>query len=183
MPALGELLVQDGICSPRQIEDAIRNQVILGGLLGTNLVELGFIDEQTLARYLALQHDRPTLHGTSIQPDPEALGLLPPDMVDRLKVIPFVKETKRLQLLCVDPNDLAALDEVAFTTGLTPDPIVVPEVRFWQLLKDLYGIDRQLRYIALNTNDFMASALAETPTPAQPKLSKDLIDSRVLAIS
>ena len=167
MPTLGELLVADGVCSLQQIEDAVRNQVILGGLLGTNLVELGFIDEETLAHYLARQHDVPALFGEKIRPSVEAMELLNRDAVERLDVIPFEKETKRVQVLCIDPTDLATLDEVAFVTGLHPDPIVVPEVRFWELLRRFYGIERQLRYIALNQRDFMGAALTETSKPAQ----------------
>ena len=89
MRALGELLCADGICTRQQIEDAVRNQVILGGMLGTNLVELGYIDEETLARYLARAHNLPTLFGADIHPDAEALALLTPDAVARLNVIPF----------------------------------------------------------------------------------------------
>ncbi len=189
MPTLGELLISDGICSPQQIEDAVRNQVILGGLLGTNLVELGFIDEETLAHYLARQHDVPALFGERIQPSPEALDLLPRDAVERLSVIPFEKETKRLQVLCIDPTDLSTLDEVAFVTGLRPDPIVVPEVRFWELLRRFYGIERQLRYIALNTRDFMGAALSEGAKPqpaatgseAEAKPEGDLIGEEEFA--
>jgi hypothetical protein len=175
MPTLGELLVSDGICSLRQIEDAVRNQVILGGLLGTNLVEMGFLSESLLARYLARQHNLPTLSGEDIQPDPQALGLLTASAVDRLNVIPFVVETKRLQVLCIDPTDLVALDEVAFITGLRPDPIVVPEVRFWQLLKRCYGIDRHLRYVALNTRDFIAGTFDQPRPKPKPSVQEDLI--------
>ncbi|MBW1871983.1 MAG: general secretion pathway protein GspE, partial [Deltaproteobacteria bacterium] len=56
MQSLGSLLIADGVCSVQQIEDAIQNQVILGGRMGTNLVELGVIDEETLAHYLSRQH-------------------------------------------------------------------------------------------------------------------------------
>jgi hypothetical protein len=168
MPSLGELLTADGVCGQRQIEDAIRNQVILGGRLGTNLVELGVIDEATLAHYLARQHDTPALYGEDIQPEPAALALMEAQAVDRLDVIPFIREHKRLQLLCVDPADLKALDEAAFITGLKTDPIVVPEIRFWQLLRRCYGIERQLRYIAINTRDFMAGALADEAPLAPP---------------
>lgn len=168
MPSLGELLTADGVCGQRQIEDAIRNQVILGGRLGTNLVEMGVIDEATLAHYLARKHERPALFGADIQPEPRALELLDAPTVDRLDVIPFICEQRRLQLLCIDPANLGALDEVAFITGLEPDPIVVPEIRFWQLLRRCYGIERQLRYIAINTRDFMAGALADDPAAARP---------------
>ncbi|MBW1873529.1 MAG: general secretion pathway protein GspE [Deltaproteobacteria bacterium] len=177
MQSLGSLLIADGVCSVRQIEDAIQNQVILGGRMGTNLVELGVIDEETLARYLSRQHELPAMFGEKIEPDAEALKLLRPDVVDRLDMIPFLEETKKIQVLCVDPRNIKSLDEVAFTTGLIPDPIVIPEIRFWQLLKRYYGIDRQLRYIALDTKDFMAGALDELPAkkPVEPSVKEDLV--------
>lgn len=174
MANLGDLLINDGVCTPEQIEDAIRNQVILGGLLGTNLLELGFVDEATLAQYLSRQHDVPTMYGDDIKPDPQAISLLSEKDADRLNVIPFEKESKRLQILCVDPTNLDALDELAFITGLRPDPIVIPQVRFWQLLEEVYGIHRQLRYIALNTKDFIASSFIEE-APDEEKLEQDLI--------
>ncbi|MBN2498361.1 MAG: general secretion pathway protein GspE [Deltaproteobacteria bacterium] len=176
MKPIGELLIEDGVCTPQQIEDAVRNQVIMGGRLGTNLVELGFVDEPTLARYLGRQHDRPSLHGDQIQPDREALALLSTEAVERLTVIPFVKESRRLQVLCIDPTDLASLDEVRFATGLEPDPIVVPEIRFWQLLERLYGIERRLRFVAINTADFMAPVLAaDASAPSAPVIEEDLV--------
>jgi hypothetical protein len=166
MPTLGELLITGGVCTRQQVEDALRNQVILGGLLGTNLMELGYLDEQTLAKYLSKQHNLPCMYGDDIHPDPLALVLLPPDMVERLNMIPFLLEGKRLQMLCVSPNDLRALDEAFFATGLRPDPIVVPELRFWQLLRKLYGVDRHLRYVALNTSDFLSGMLSDRAAPA-----------------
>ncbi len=175
MANLGDLLVNDGVCTPEQIEDGIRNQVILGGLLGTNLLELGFIDEETLAQYLSRQFDTPTMYGDNIKPSPEAIALLSAKDADRLGVIPFEKESKRLQILCVNPADLDAMDELAFITGLRPDPIVIAQVRFWQLLEQVYGIHHQLRYIALNTKDFMASSFIEK-APEDDKLDQDLID-------
>lgn len=157
------MLVADGLCSRQQVEDAVQNQVILGGRIGTNLVELGVIDEETLARYLSRLHELPALSGEQIHPDPEVLALMPREAVDRLDIIPFIREAKRIQVLCVDPRDVKALDEVAFITGLTPDPIVVPEVRFWQLLRACYGIERQLRYVALDTHDFISGSFVEEP--------------------
>ncbi|HSA24506.1 MAG TPA: hypothetical protein P5076_23800, partial [Myxococcota bacterium] len=166
MPTLGELLIEGRVCTRQQVEDALRNQVILGGMLGTNLMELGYLDEPTLAKYLSRQLNLPCMYGDDIQPDPLALVLMPPDAVERLNMIPFLLEGKRLQMLCVAPNDLRALDEAEFITGLRPDPIVVPELRFWQLLRKLYGVDRHLRYVALNTSDFMAGMLSDRSEPA-----------------
>ena len=175
MQALDELLIKDRICTRQQIEDAARSKVILGGMLGTNLMEFGYIDEETLARCLSRVFDLPTLFGADIRPDAEALALLQPDVVVRLSIIPFVMETRRLQVLCVNPSDLPALDEVAFITGLRPDPIVIPEVRFWQLLWDFYGIRRELRHIALDTSDLPGNVVIDE-APPKPTVGEDLMD-------
>jgi hypothetical protein len=175
MPAIGKLLVDDGICTYQQIDDAVRNQVIMGGRIGTNLVELGVLDEETLARYLSRVHELPAMSGENIQPEEQALSRIPADVVDRLNIIPFIMEPKRIQVLCVDPRDVKALDEVAFITGLTPDPIVVPEIRFWQLLRDFYGIEREMRFVALDTRDYLGGSYGYEEPPPAPTVSEDLI--------
>ena len=43
MPKLGELLVASGLLTADQVEQALRAQVLWGGRLGTNLIELGFV--------------------------------------------------------------------------------------------------------------------------------------------
>ena len=50
---LGTLLLRNAAIGLSQLEAALRNQVLYGGRLGTNLVELGFIDLELLGSYLA----------------------------------------------------------------------------------------------------------------------------------
>ena len=45
---LGTLLLRNAAIGLAQLEAALRNQVLYGGRLGTNLVELGFIDLEML---------------------------------------------------------------------------------------------------------------------------------------
>ncbi len=52
---LGELLVEDGILTPDQLQTAMDIQKKEGGLIGVILINLGHIDEKTLIKYLALQ--------------------------------------------------------------------------------------------------------------------------------
>jgi len=152
MRTLGELLIADGICTLQQIQDAVQSQVILGGRIGTNLIELGAIDEKTLVTYLSRQYGVHGVHG-EVEPDIEALALMKASDVSRLMLIPFRKENKKLYLVTVDPRNLLALDEAAFITGLSPVPLLVAEIRFWALLQKYYGIEPQLRYVSLRHCD------------------------------
>ena len=52
---LGALVVEAGLASPLQIDHALQSQHVFGGSLGTNLVEMGIIDAQSLAVFLSKQ--------------------------------------------------------------------------------------------------------------------------------
>ncbi|HON79466.1 MAG TPA: hypothetical protein PK544_13320 [Spirochaetota bacterium] len=57
-PLLGELLVDNNEITQDQLSKAIEIQKKEGGLIGIIMVNLGFIDEQTLVKYLAVQAER-----------------------------------------------------------------------------------------------------------------------------
>ncbi len=171
---LGEILVQSGACSREAVADALKNQVIFGGRLGTNLLDLGAVREGDLARALGKRHGLPTLHG-DLKLDPAAVALLRPEVADRYDVVPYVLQDRKLALLVCDPNDFSMLDEVAFVTGKQVHPIVVPEARLWALLRDTYGVDRQLRGIEV---DFAGDIRAK-PAPVQPA-REDTVDSDLM---
>jgi hypothetical protein len=148
MARLGEILVEMGACTAARVREALQRQVLFGGRLGTNLLDIPALGEEVLARGLERQHGTRVLFG-DLRPQREALALLRPDLVDRLEIVPYQLSSRRLSVLCCDPRELAKLDEVAFATGKVVEPIVVPEARLWVLLRLHYGVERQLRGIEM----------------------------------
>ncbi|MBN2039635.1 MAG: hypothetical protein JW864_06315 [Spirochaetes bacterium] len=57
-PLLGEMLVDGGEITQEQLDKALEIQKEEGGLIGIILVNLNFINEQTLVKYLASQAER-----------------------------------------------------------------------------------------------------------------------------
>jgi hypothetical protein len=169
-PRIGEILVGEGVCSQDSVRDALRNQVIFGGRLGTNLLEVRAIREEELARTLGAQHRLPSLHG-DLRLDSAAVRLLTPEIADRHDAVPYALADRRLALLVVDPGDLGMLDEVAFATGKLVHPIVVPQARVWSLLRDAYGIDRHLRGIDVQFGS-LAAARDGVAEGAAPRLTR-----------
>lgn len=55
---LGEMLLENGEITRQQLDEALEIQKKDGGLLGIILVNLGFINEQSLVKYLAIQAER-----------------------------------------------------------------------------------------------------------------------------
>jgi hypothetical protein len=143
-PRLGELLVQRGLCARAAIDEALRAQAVFGARLGTNLLEAGAITEERLALALGDRHEVPALYG-DLALDPEALALIAADDADRWEVVPLRAFDRKLALLTVDPGNVTVIDEVAFATGRTIIPFVVPEARLWRLLVRSYRLFREER--------------------------------------
>ncbi len=175
-PRLGEILVGERACTADALRDALKNQVIFGGRLGTNLLEIEAVGEEALARALGKQHALPSLFG-EMKLDPHATALLTPEIADRYDAIPYVLADRRLALLVVDPRNLGMLDEVAFATGKQVHPIVVPEARVWALLRRTYRIERQLRGIEVDFGKLKSAAPA-APKPDARAAGGDLMDER-----
>jgi hypothetical protein len=130
----------------RQLQEAIQHQVLYGGRLGTNLYELGFITEERLQEALAKAHGVAAMAVDLREVSPDTVALIPRAMAAKHKVFPYQLRGKTLFLLMVDPSDHGAVAKVGFTLGYIVRPLVVPEFRMIQLLRDYYGIDERWRF-------------------------------------
>ena len=144
------MLVQEKVISLKQLDEAIQSQVIFGGRLGTNLVELGFIDEQALTRFLARKHGVPTVDWTQLNRiKPSVLKLFTKNLAKRCEAFPLKIEGKEIYVVMSDPANFEALQEINFATGKKVKPLVLPEIRIYDLLTRFYNVGRELRYINL----------------------------------
>src|SRR3954464_6903123 len=112
---LGTMLVREGVITPHQLEEALRTQVLYGGRLGTNLVELGYVDADAMTEWLGRTSGFPVATKALFDnAGPEALSLIPGEMAERFECFPLRKDGRRLHLAMVSPADLAATDALSF---------------------------------------------------------------------
>jgi len=145
---IGDLLLQQGVITQAELEEALKYQVIFGGKLGTNLIEMGVLEEEDITRALSRKFNIPAVDLEQIMHvAPEAIAAIPAELAGKYRVLPLVFEGRRLTLAMADPADLKTIDEIAFRTGLIVRPQVVAEVRLVLALEKYYGIERDRRYI------------------------------------
>src|SRR5688500_9944782 len=153
MARLGELLVAARLLDQEQIERALRAQVLWGGRLGTNLIELGLIDLDGLSRALGRQHGLPvalTRHfERSDRKLQERLGLA---LAAKWSIVPLlhVGSRKQIAIASLDPLPLDAMTEIGEQLQAKPDDIVVSvaaEMRVRYHLERVYGIKRPTRFL------------------------------------
>src|SRR5690606_38086248 len=117
---LGTLLLRDAVITLSQLEEALRAQVLFGGRLGTNLVELGFLDLDTLGVYLARVTGAPlATHDRFEAAPPEALARMPVALAEAHLAFPLgpeLRDPDTLGVALADPTR-APVDALADQLG------------------------------------------------------------------
>ncbi len=148
---LGTLLLRNAAIGLSQLEAALRNQVLYGGRLGTNLVELGFIDLELLSSYLAELSGYPIATPTLLEEiDKSLVDKLGAETAHRLRAIPlgYVGEHKdTVAVAIVEPAQADTLEELSAKFGKPITPYVVPELRALYYLEKHFGLPRRARFI------------------------------------
>jgi hypothetical protein len=174
---LGELLVSVGKLTPAQVDETLKGQAIFGGRFGTNLVEMGYLDEHDLAHFLSKKTGVPHAEPEQLMDiPPQVLRLIPEDLVRKYRVVPIGVNNRKLMLAMTDPSDFATIDEISFRTGYIIVPVVTPELRLVSALEKHYRIKRELRYIQVEgggrSRGRLAAAAAAEPQKPQPAAAK-----------
>lgn len=140
---IGEILIREGHLTQDGLEEALDWQVLYGGRLGTNLLELKLVEEEQVARALGKQLGCEVAWG-ELQPQDEVIALLPKHVADRDEMVPWKMEKRRLKVLCTEIH-LQKMDQLGYKIGRSCLPVIAPEFRIFQLLRAHYAATRQMR--------------------------------------
>lgn len=172
---LGEMLVKAGKITPAELDETLKSQVIFGGRIGTNLIEMGYIEEKDLAHFLSMKLGVPYASSEQLMAlSPQVLKLIPEEVVKKYKVIPLGLDKKKLVVAMADPSDFASIEEISFITGFIVMPLVSPELRLTLALEKHYDIKRETRYISVTSGGRRRPRESDPaePSPREPKKAK-----------
>ncbi|MGK4005577.1 hypothetical protein WMF31_23325 [Sorangium sp. So ce1036] len=159
MPTLSSLLVQHGVTSMRVVEEAIARQVLHGGDLATNVLELGAVRERELTALLAESLGLPPAVGRLRPASLEVLRVIPAELAVRHSVFPLDLRTAVearamgtseaegvLVIATAEPLTSAVAEELSFALGVSLRQLAAPLVRIRQALAEHYGValDRRM---------------------------------------
>jgi len=111
---LGEILYKAGIVKKESLIKAIKASKTENKRLGQVLLELNLIDEETLTKAIAKQFGLKYVNLERANIPPEAMKLVPEDLVKRHNVLPLGMNNGKLRLVISDPLNLDAMDAVRF---------------------------------------------------------------------
>jgi type IV pilus assembly protein PilB len=109
---VGELLSKEGYISSTQLEEAIKYQEKNPGRLGSILVRLGYVDEETIVKVLSRLNNYPIAFLPKLKPDPEAIKILPFDTAKNFMAFPIKLNGDTLEVTMSEPTDSEAVEKL-----------------------------------------------------------------------
>ncbi|MFN1651555.1 GspE/PulE family protein [Vibrio rotiferianus] len=103
---LGDLLVEEGIVTEEQVQQALASQHETGQKLGDALIALGFISEKQMLNFLSQQLGLPLIDLSRAPIDADAVQLLPEVHARRLRAMVVAQNGDTLRVAMSDPADL-----------------------------------------------------------------------------
>jgi type IV pilus assembly protein PilB len=101
---LQDMLIEERMVTEGQLADALSEVAKSGQHLGTILVRLGYLNEEALAYFLAMQHgaEYVELEGEIAK---DILKSVSKEIAGRYQVLPIKRDAKALTVVCADPGD------------------------------------------------------------------------------
>lgn len=109
---IGDLLSKEGYITRNQLEEALSYQQKHQGKLGSILIKLGHIEEETIVNVLSRIYNYPAVIISKISPEPEALKLLPYDSAKKYMAFPLGIDGNDLVISMTEPTDTSAVEQL-----------------------------------------------------------------------
>ena len=189
---IGDLLVQNEVITEQQLQTALKEQKNTGRKLGRTLIDLGYVEEDSLLNILSRQLDVPFVQLRHYQFDQNLVKKLPEAMARRFRAIVLAEQGNELLVGMADPLDIFAYDELVRVLRQPVKQAVVRESELLNTLDLVYRRTEEIASLAEELEDELgddafdlADLSAESESDEAPvvKLLKTLFEDAVQARS
>jgi CBS domain-containing protein len=136
---LGESLVETGLITQAQLDEALNRRVGTGERIGEALVALGYISERDLLRTLAQDADIPFLERGDLVVDPTTTAHIPSAIAHLQQVVPLRFDGRALIVAMRNPFDVGAIRALERSTGKPIRVAAADPVAISRLIEQVYG--------------------------------------------
>ncbi len=135
---IAKKLLESSLISQEQMGRALEAQKADGGSLGYNLVRTGAISEMAFAEFMGQVFNCPAMNLEEVQPDADAVSLIPCEVATKFQVVPVKRQGRILTVAMANPDNIFAIDDIKFITGLEVRPVVATESAIKKTIDRLY---------------------------------------------
>jgi type IV pilus assembly protein PilB len=124
---IADALVEDGLLTPKQVEELLEQQKKEGTRLLKLVVDKAIVSEQDMTVSMGRVLNTTPINLARISIQPEVTELLPREVARNYKVVPVSRLENKLFLAMADPLNVLAIDDVKRLTKLDVVPMIASE--------------------------------------------------------
>lgn len=117
---IGEILIEDGLLSKAQLEEALAFQKANGGLIGKILVDKKYVAEDSLVGALGKQFKIPYIPLKNYSINADMAGMLTAEFCHEHTVVAFDCDSKKVYVAVADPLNDAVIEKIRTLTHRIP---------------------------------------------------------------
>jgi type IV pilus assembly protein PilB len=171
---LGAELLDDGVITQAQLDQALEFRATTGGELGEILTKLGMVDEDEVTRRVARTHRMHFVDPDSSEVDLDLLARIPRQVIERHQILPLKGEHGVL-LAVTDPNDFQAIDEVQFLTNRPVETALANRGSIRKAIQRYYQRAEGRRKLGLKPDEKLSRELLAVVHMPEERLLKALV--------
>jgi type IV pilus assembly protein PilB len=179
---LGELLVRNQLIDDQQLTQALEDQKLNGGRIGTCLVRLGFVKEDELAAFLSKQYGVPSINLNDFEIDPEIVRQVPAEIAQKYQIVPVNRAGSTLIVAMNDPSNLFAIDDLKFMTGFNIEVVVATESSIKAAIDQYYDQSASLADVMDDLEDIALEVVDDQDDVDINELEKSSEDAPVVKL-
>jgi type IV pilus assembly protein PilB len=158
---LGDLLVDYGKITQKQLEDILRKQKITGRRIGEMLIDEGLVNEEDILDVLEVQLgiERVYLEMTNI--DKQAVLSIPESLASKYTLLPISIINDKLRVVMSDPLNIFAVDDVKIASGYEVEPLISTKAEIIRFIDRYYSNQFALKAADELTKEYKQSKVDE----------------------
>src|SRR3989475_9553084 len=131
---IADVLIEEGLLLPNQLEEAIGIQKSEGGRLLKILTERQFVTDQDMVFSMGRCLNTPPVNLSRLRVPEEVMSLVPRDMAKANKLVPIARLDGKLFVAMADPTNVLAVDDVKRRGEVDNLPMVAAEKKGREVL-------------------------------------------------
>ncbi len=173
----GEYLLEKGLITQEQLEDARKVQESTGKELVQILIDQAIVSERDAYEAKAFELGMPFVDLDRVQPEPSALNVVKEHIAKRYNVIPVKKDGNILYLAMADPNNVMAIDDVRVNSRCVVRQVIAAPGAIEDAIRKAYGGS------AVAATDGATPAATDGGAPARPQDLRGSVMTDIAAYS
>ena len=155
---LGDMLVERGLITQPQLEEALAAQKVSGQKLGRVLIESGNISEDDMLQELSQQLKIPFIDLLHYKFKPEIIKLIPEIQARRYRAVALSRDEQDIVVGMADPTNIFAYDELSRLLNSTIKLAVVREDDLLRTIDTVYRKTEQISDFAEKLSDELSDS-------------------------